>query len=115
MRELLRAEQAGDEAAALAVEMFVRRAAGGIAAAAASLDAIDGIVFTGGIGENAATVRARIAARLGVLGVEVPTADDPGGDAVLIRRGPAVLRVAAREDVVIATATARIVAEAPDP
>ena len=54
MRELLALEAGGDEAATLALAMFVRRAAECIAAAATSLPVLDAIVFTGGIGENAA-------------------------------------------------------------
>ena len=69
VRELLALEAAGDEAAALALAIFVRRAAECIAAAATSLSSLDAIVFTGGIGENAAGVRARIVARLGSIGV----------------------------------------------
>ena len=109
MRELLEREASGDERAALAIELFVRRAAEGIAAAATALPRLDGLVFTGGIGEHAAPVRARIVGRLGMLGL-APSLNDAEGDAVLTARGarPAVLRVAAREDLVIAEATRRL-------
>jgi acetate kinase len=111
MRELLERETGGDERAALAIELFVRRAAEGIAAAATALPRLDALVFTGGIGEHAAPVRERIVDRLAVLGVagRLREADD---DAVLTRDAarPAVLRVAAREDVVIAEATRDLVA-----
>jgi acetate kinase len=105
MRDLLEAETAGDERAALAIELFVRRAAEAIAAAATTLAALDALAFTGGIGEHAAPVRERIVGRLGVLGLRGPLfgAD---GDAILTPAGqrPAVLRVTSREDVVIADA-----------
>jgi acetate kinase len=111
MRELLERETGGDERAALAIELFVRRAAEGIAAAATALPRLDALVFTGGIGEHAAPVRERIVDRLAVLGVagRLREADD---DAVLTRDAarPAVLRVAAREDLVIAEATRDLVA-----
>ena len=87
----------------------MRRAAEWIAAAATALPRLDALVFTGGIGEHAAPVRARIVGRLGILGL--PTSlGDPEGDAVLTAGGarPAVLRVAAREDLVIAEATRRL-------
>ena len=111
MRELLEREQSGDERAALAIELFVRRAAEWIAAAATALSRLDGLVFTGGIGEHAAPVRTRIVGRLGILGVAPSLADSEGEeDAVLAARGagPAVLRVVAREDLVIAEATRRL-------
>ena len=87
----------------------MRRAAQGIAAAATALPRLDGLVFTGGIGEHAAPVRARIVGRLGMLGLSA-SLGDAEGDAVLTARGagPAVLRVAAREDLVIAEATRRL-------
>jgi acetate kinase len=113
MRALLDAEAAGDEAARRAVALFVARAAAGIAAVATALAAVDAIVFTGGIGEHAAPIRARIVERLAVLGLtRLPDDDDADGDAVLSapRDGPAVLRVKAREDVVIAAEAVAAVA-----
>jgi acetate kinase len=111
MRTLLASEHDGDEAAELAVEVFVRRAAEGIASAATALPALDALVFTGGIGEHAGAVRARIVERLGVLGLRGPLAEGGGGaDAVLTESGqtPAVLRVEAREDLIIASEVAAV-------
>jgi acetate kinase len=68
VRELVRLEAAGDERATIALAMFTRRAAECIAASVTALPTLDAIVFTGGIGgigENAAGLRARIVARLG--------------------------------------------------
>jgi len=110
VRELLVLEAAGDKAATLALAIFVRRAAECIAAAATSLPKLDAIVFTGGIGENAAGVRARVVARLGSIGVAPIPERDVREDAVLgAGRGPAVLRIEAREDLVVAREAARIV------
>jgi acetate kinase len=110
MRQVQQAAADGNSRAALAIEIFVRRAAEGIAAAAASLPRLDGLVFTGGIGEHGGPVRAAITGRLGVLGISAV------GDAVIERdailsapgAGVAVLRVEAREDIVIAEAVARV-------
>lgn len=106
VRELTRAAERGDERAALALEMFADRAAQGIAAAATALPRLDALVFTGGIGEHAGELRARIAARLRVLGLPAVDAAETGQDRVLARGedGAAVLRVAAREDLIIARA-----------
>jgi acetate kinase len=106
VRELLAAEVAGDDEASLALEMFTRRAAAGIAAAATCLPSVDAIVFTGGIGENSAVIRARIASRLGTLAVPSIPIRDVAEDRVLAAASgaTAVLRIESREDIVIAEA-----------
>ncbi len=111
VRELLRLEAAGDGPATLALQIFVRRAAECIAAAATSLPALDAIVFTGGIGENAAGLRARIVARLASIGVAAIETAPVSRDAVISASGnsPAILRVEAREDLVVARAAAALV------
>ena len=111
VRELLQLETAGDGAATLALQIFVRRAAECIAAALTSLPRLDGIVFTGGIGENAAGLRARIVARLAPIGV-TPISEKPAAqDAVISAPGssPAVLRIEAREDLIVAREAVRTV------
>jgi acetate kinase len=68
MRELL----ADDDARAReAVDLFIYRAVSEIGALVAVLGGIDSLVFTGGIGENAGEVRARIAAGFAWLGVSL--------------------------------------------
>jgi acetate kinase len=101
MQELLELA-ASDERAAHAIAVFERSAAAAIAAAATALPRFDALVFTGGIGEHAASVRAGIARRLASIGLSA--GDDAGGDGdSVLARGPvAVLVIAAREDVVIA-------------
>ena len=70
MRQL-RAAAATNADAALAIEMFCISAAKQIAAMIASLDGVDAIVFTGGIGENDTQTRAAICARLRWIGVHL--------------------------------------------
>jgi acetate kinase len=80
MRTLL---ASGDPHAAEAVELFVfrlSREAGGLAN---SLGGLDGFVFTAGIGEHAAPVRAAAAERLGWLGLRIDAAANARGDAVI--------------------------------
>ena len=116
VRELLAAEAGGDPAARLALAVFVRRAAAGIAAAATALDRLDAIVFTGGIGAHAGPIRRRIVERLATLGVDPAVGLEVGhdGDPVTAdglvsgRSGPAIVRIVAREDVVIAEQAASI-------
>ena len=69
-RELL----ASDEPRArFAIEVFVHQVARNIASLAGALGGIDGIVFTAGVGENAAPIRAAICAACAWLGVELDT------------------------------------------
>jgi acetate kinase len=71
MRTLLAARRSGDALAALAIEVFCYRLAKSVLALCAPLERLDALVFTGGIGEHAAEVRAETLARLAVLGVAV--------------------------------------------
>ena len=118
VRELLDAEEAGDERSTLALAMFVRRAAAAIAAAATTLPRLDAIVFTGGIGANSHEIRRRIVDRLGVLGVAPLPVPDPSGDTDGSIGDPtasvAILRVEAREDLIIAAEAADVAGALPD-
>jgi len=110
MKDLLEREADGDERAALAIEMFVRRAAAGIAASSTTLPSVDALVFTGGIGEHAALVRERIVERLHTIDGARREEAFQGDRVVRYDRGPAVLVIAAREDLVIADAVVSLVA-----
>jgi acetate kinase len=66
MRDL---ESNSDPGAALAVEHFAYRVGLNAGMLAAALGGLDAFVFTAGIGENSATIRARIAEKLAWLGV----------------------------------------------
>jgi acetate kinase len=68
MRDLL---ASGAPAASLAIDYFVYRAAKEIGALAAVLGGVDGLVFTGGIGENSAEIRRRICEASAWLGVTI--------------------------------------------
>jgi acetate kinase len=80
------------DAAPLAVDVFVHRVAGAIAAMATACGGLDALAFTGGIGEHAADVRERITERVRFLGdfrVEI---------------------VPSREELVVAAETRRVLA-----
>jgi len=104
MRQIEKAAGEGNQRAQLAIEMFVSRAAAGIAAAVTALPRLDALVFTGGIGENSASVRSAVIGRLAPLGLRPIPATDVRNDAVISGTGDGVvvLRVEAREDAVIA-------------
>ena len=73
MREL---QTSDDPNAAFAVEYFVYRASLNAGMLAAALGGMDAFVFTAGIGENSANIRAGIAERLGWLGVALEPAEN---------------------------------------
>jgi acetate kinase len=106
MERLLEREARGDDAATLAIEMFVRRAAAGIAAAATHVARVDAIVFTGGIGRHATDVTRRIGERLHHGGPTDPEQQDGDDRVTRPLTGTAVMRIVAREDLVIADAVA---------
>jgi acetate kinase len=88
MRELRASAKRGNKAAALAIEMFIARAAE-VIAGAFTWSAAETLVFTGGIGENDEATREEIVARL-------PFA-------------PRVVVIEAREDLVMATSAERLI------
>jgi acetate kinase len=59
MRTLIEASNKGDERAILAIEVFCYRLAKSLAGMACALPRLDGLIFTGGIGENASLVRSK--------------------------------------------------------
>jgi acetate kinase len=84
MREL---QASAESNAAFAVEYFVYRAALNAGMLAAALQGVDAIVFTAGIGENSDSIRARIAERLGWLGVALDPAENAGHALMISRPG----------------------------
>ncbi len=74
MRDLMAARGAGNDRARLAIEMFCYRVKKYFGAYLAALNGADAIIFAGGIGENAAAIRAQICADLQVLGVSIDPA-----------------------------------------
>ena len=80
MRELLESE---DPRASFAIDHFVHRCALNAGMLAAALGGLDAFVFTGGIGENAAPIRARISEGLAWLGAQLdPAANDADGSVI---------------------------------
>jgi len=107
MRVLL---ESADPRAKLAVDMFVYRIGRELGSLAAALGGLDAIVFTGGIGENAAVVRERVCHDAAWLGVEL----DPAANAA---HGPRISASSSRvsawviptnEELMIATHTQRV-------
>jgi acetate kinase len=72
-------ETSDDPAAALAINYFVYRIGVNAGMLAAALGGLDAFVFTAGIGENSATIRARVAEKLAWLGVDLDPAANKSG------------------------------------
>ena len=117
MREVLKRRAAGDEKAKLAFDVYVHRLRASIAAMAAAMNGLDALVFTGGVGENAAPVRAAAAEGLGFLGVAVSAERNGGAGPDLDISAPgaqvATLVIKAREDVEVAREVRQVLAGGP--
>ena len=109
MKDLLAARH-DDARARLAVEMFCWSCRKAVGALAAALGGLDTLVFTGGIGENAAPVREGICAGLEHLGVTLDAAANQAHAPLASAAGSrcAVRIVRTDEDLVIARHTRRL-------
>lgn len=74
LRVLEQAYQEGHAGAHRAIGAFVHRIARHIGGHASALRRLDGVIFTGGIGENSVLIRQLVMARLKVFGIEVDEA-----------------------------------------
>ena len=85
MRDLEEAAEKGHERARLAVEVFCYQVKKSIGAFAAVMNGLDCLVFTGGIGENSASIRAQIAGGLESFGVylDVPANSALRGEGII--------------------------------
>ena len=109
MRAVEEAATAGDERAELALEVYCHRLRAGIAGMAAALGGLDWLVFTGGVGENSARVRAEAVGPLAFLGIVLdPDANSSTSADAVISAAGALVTVAvleSREDLEIAAET----------
>jgi acetate kinase len=115
MRVVLARAADGDDRSTLALAVYEHRLRAMIAAMAAALGGIDALVFTGGIGERSAPIRAAAVHPLAFLGLAIdPTRNAAGGECELTADGAATrtLVVQAREDLEIARQTRALLAAA---
>ena len=107
-----------EAAGGLAFDVFTYRVAVAVAALTVPLGGLDTIVFTAGIGENSAKVRARVCERLRFLGIELDADANDGAepDCDVAADGSAVrvLVIRAREELVAARAARALIGEFPD-
>jgi acetate kinase len=113
MRALLESRERGSTRAALAIDVFCHRLAKAVLGLCAGLERVDALVFTGGIGEHAAAVRAQTLAELRILDARLdePLNTDHGrssnGRISQEESGLLVLVIPTNEELVIAREAAR--------
>lgn len=71
MRTLEQAREQGHVGASLAIEVFCYRLAKSLASMGCALRRLDGLIFTGGIGENSALIRSKTLDHLTLLGLKL--------------------------------------------
>jgi acetate kinase len=120
MRELIAAAAKEDKQAELAIDAFCYRLRKYIGAYTASLGHVDGLVFTGGIGENAPLVREKACQGLAELGYEIDPArngeavgktSEISTDSSRIR----IMVIPTNEELLIARDTFRVIRDLPIP
>lgn len=114
LREVLAASRAGHERARLAVDIYVHRVRQAIGALAVTLGGVDALVFTAGVGENAADIRMATCRGLECLGLALDADANARcrPDADVARRGARarILVLAAREDLAMLSDVVRVIA-----
>ena len=110
MRDLHDAARAGNREAAEAIDVFCYRIRKTIGAYAAAMGGLDAVIFTGGIGENDAEVRAQVLQGVAFLGLELdPERNARGEQTISTPRSAAhILVVPTDEERMIAEATLEV-------
>lgn len=113
VRDLFRAVSEGNPQAALALQMFSYRVKQYIGKYAAVLDGLDALIFTGGIGENATSIRTAICENLGFLGIHLDKKKNQSGEstkAIHQENAPVkLLVIPTNEELMIARDTLRLI------
>ena len=113
MRSVMLAAEAGDERAELAIAMYVHRLRQAIGAMAATLGGVDALVFTGGVGEHSATIRAATCKGLVFIGLELdPIANAAGRADVVVSAAESngiIIVVSSNEELILARMALRTV------
>ena len=112
MRELLDSDA---EPAKRAIDIYLYRLCREIAAMIGTLQGIDGLIFTGGVGENSTQIRQQVCERLAWLGVSIDAAANNTGSELISTPASAikVYVMQANEERVIAELTATAVTTEP--
>lgn len=114
-RDLDKAAAEGNERAQLAIDLFTYKVTKRIGAAAVAMGGLDAVVFTAGVGENSADLRAKIMQGTDFLGLKLdPEKNNIRGKEAIVSTDDSprkILVIPTNEELVIAMDTARIVAQ----
>ncbi len=112
MRQVVAAAESGNEQARLALGIYTHRVRQAIGALAVTLGGVDALVFTAGVGEHAAAIRAWVSVGLDCLGLELDNNKnakcDPDADISAAASRGRILVIATREDVTMLREVARV-------
>lgn len=113
MREILAAVKDQQKRSEFAFELFCYRIKKYVGAYAAAMGGLDALVFTGGIGENAAEVREYVCRNMNFIGIELDDFKNKNNEELISNDNSAVkvFRIPTNEELVIAMDTATIVSE----
>ncbi len=111
VRELQKAEQAGNHLARLALDIFVYRIKKYIGSYAAILSGLDSLVFTGGIGENDSEIRRRVCEGLQFLRIDLDEKKNNKTGTQIVSKSDSsvkILVIPTDEEIMIARETQKI-------
>ena len=112
-RDLAAGAEAGNKRAQIAIDVFAYRVAKYVGSYAAAMNGVDAIAFTAGIGENDASIRAKVCEYLGYLGITIDAqANGIRGEETIISTADSkvkVLVVPTNEELAIARETVALV------
>lgn len=115
-RDLEQAAAEGNERAQLAIDNFCYKVTKRIGSAAAAMGGVDAVIFTAGVGENSATLRAKIMEGLDFLGLKLdPVKNNVRGKECILSTDDSpnyILLIPTKEELMIALDTAKLVREA---
>jgi acetate kinase len=117
VRDIEQAAASGNLDAALALDVLAYQVRKTIGAYAAAMGGIEAIAFTGGIGENSASLRSACCDGLGFLGVSLDPArnEKESGDRIISAGHTAVLVLATNEELIVARRAYKLLSDRAQP
>jgi acetate kinase len=111
MRDIVQSAQKGDSGCIDAIEMFCYSIQKFIGSYIAAMNGVDGIVFTAGVGENNAMLRARILENFGFIGLKVDDVRNEANETIITTDDSkvAALKIHTNEELVIALDTYNLI------
>ncbi|HEY6221792.1 MAG TPA: acetate/propionate family kinase [Candidatus Eisenbacteria bacterium] len=114
-RQVETAARSGNERARLALAIYADRVRASIGSLAVAMGGVDALVFTAGVGENAASLRADVCAGLDCLGLRIDpernSARGPDADVAVAGSPGRILVIRTREALMVARETRRLALE----